>query len=180
LKREERQEAFNRREHKGHEKLLGKEHVMASINVGRVVAGGLVAGVVANAIDFVTNTYILASDMAAWAPTRNLDPAAMNSGPVAATWMVVDVIFGLLVVSTYAAMRPRFGAGPKTAMLAALTLWIAVTVVLFGFTQMGVFSMALFVKGSIAALINALAASVAGAAVYKEAATAPGASYARA
>ena len=100
---------------------------MASINVGRVVAGGLVAGVVANAIDFVTNTYILASDMAAWAPTRNLDPAAMNSGPVAATWMVVDVIFGLLVVSTYAAMRPRFGAGPKTAMLAGLTLWIAVT-----------------------------------------------------
>jgi len=40
--------------------------------------------------------------------------------------------------------------------------------------------MALFVKGSIAALINALAASVAGAAVYKEEATAPGASYARA
>ena len=38
---------------------------MASINLGRVVAGGLVAGVVANAIDFVTNTYVLASDIAA-------------------------------------------------------------------------------------------------------------------
>ena len=60
---------------------------MASINLGRVVAGGLVAGVVANAIDFVTNTYVLAPDIAAWAPTRNLDPAAMNSGPVAATWI---------------------------------------------------------------------------------------------
>jgi hypothetical protein len=141
---------------------------MASINVGRVMAGGLVAGLVANAIDFVTNSYVLASDMAAWAPTRNLDPAAMNSGPVAVTWIVVDFIMGLLLVSTYAAMRPRFGAGPKTAMLAGLALWIAVTIVLFGFTQMGVFSMALFVKGSIAALINTLAASVAGAAVYKE------------
>ena len=75
------------------------------------------AGVVANAIDFVTNTYVLASDMAAWAPTRNLDAAAMNSGPVAASWILVDFIFGLVVVSTYAAMRPRFGAGPKTAML---------------------------------------------------------------
>src|SRR5678815_2104572 len=64
-----------------------KELVMASINLGRVVAGGLVAGVVANAIDFVTNTYVLASDIAAWAPTRNLDPAVMNSGPVAATWI---------------------------------------------------------------------------------------------
>jgi hypothetical protein len=152
---------------------------MASINLGRVVAGGLVAGVVANAIDFVTNTYVLASDIAAWAPTRNLDPAAMNSGPVAATWMVVDLIFGLLLVSTYAAMRPRFGAGPKTAILAGLALWVAVTIVLFGFTQMGVFSMALFVKGSIAALINTLIASVVGAAVYKEGVTAAGPAYAR-
>jgi hypothetical protein len=152
---------------------------MASINVGRVVAGGLVAGVVANAIDFVTNTYVLASDMAAWAPTRNLDAAAMNSGPVAASWILVDFIFGLVVVSTYAAMRPRFGAGPKTAMLAALALWVAVTAVLFGFTQMGVFSMALFVKGSITSLVNALAASVAGAAVYKEGVSAAGPAYAR-
>jgi hypothetical protein len=152
---------------------------MASINVGRVVAGGLVAGVVANAIDFVTNTYVLASDMAAWAPTRNLDAAAMNSGPVAASWILVDFIFGLVVVSTYAAMRPRFGAGPKTAMLAALALWVAVTAVLFGFTQMGVFSMALFVKGSITSLVNALAASVAGAAVYKEGVTVTGPAYAR-
>ena len=153
---------------------------MASINLGRVVAGGLVAGVVANAIDFVTNTYVLASDIAAWAPTRNLDPAAMNSGPVAATWIIVDFIFGVLLVLTYAAMRPRLGAGPKTAMLAGVALWAAITLVLFGFTQMGVFSMALFVKGSIAALINTLAASVAGAAVYKEEGTAAGTSYARA
>jgi hypothetical protein len=153
---------------------------MASINLGRVVAGGLVAGVVANAIDFVTNTYVLAADMAAWAPTRNLDPAAMNSGPVAATWMVVDFIFGLLLVFTYAAVRPRLGAGPKTAILAGLTLWFAVAIILFGFTQMGVFPMALFVKGSICALINNLAASVAGAAVYKEEGTAVGTSYARA
>ena len=29
---------------------------MASINTGKVIVGGLVAGVVANAIDFVTNT----------------------------------------------------------------------------------------------------------------------------
>ena len=153
---------------------------MASSNLGRVVAGGLVAGVVANAIDFITNTYVLGADIAAWAPTRNLDPAAMNSGPVAATWIVVDFIFGVLLVATYAAMRPRLGAGPKTAVLAGLALWFAATLVLFGFTQMGVFSMALFVKGSIAALINTLAASVAGAAVYKEEGTASRTSYARA
>jgi len=152
---------------------------MASINLGRVVAGGLVAGVVANAIDFVTNTYVLASDWAAFAPTRNLDPAAFTSGSVAAVWITVDFAFGLLLVWTYAAIRPRFGGGPKTAVLAGLVLYVTATVVLFGFSQMGLMSTALFVKGSLCAIVSTLAASVAGAAVYKEGVAAAGPAYAR-
>ena len=41
-----------------------KEIVMAGINTGKVMAGGLLAGLVANAFDFVTNTYILARRLA--------------------------------------------------------------------------------------------------------------------
>jgi len=159
--------------------MLGKEHVMASINLGRVVAGGLLAGVVANAIDFVTNTYVLAGDWATFAPTRNLDPAALQSGPVAATWILVDFILGMLLVWAYAAMRPRFGPGPKTAIAAGLVVYLAPTVVLFGFTQMGLMSPAMFWKGAACALVSTLAASIAGAAVYKEGVTVPGPAYAR-
>ena len=159
--------------------MLGKEHVMASINVGRVVAGGLVAGVVGNAIDFVTNTYILAGDWAAFAPTRNLDPAALQSGPVAATWIMVDFIYGILLVWAYAAMRPRFGPGPKTAIAAGLVVYLAPTIVLFGFSQMGLMTQAMFWKGSVCALVSTLAASIAGAAVYKEGVPATGPVYAR-
>ena len=152
---------------------------MASINFGRVVAGGLVAGVVANAIDFVTNTYVLAADWAAFAPTRNLDPGAFESGPVAASWIAVDFILGLLLVWTYAAIRPRFGAGPKTAIIGAVVLYAAVTAVMFGIAQMGLMTMAMFVKGSACALVSIVAASIAGAAVYKEGVTAAGPAYAR-
>ena len=152
---------------------------MASINLGRVVAGGLVAGVVANAIDFVTNTYLLAADWAAFAPTRNLDPQAFNSGSIAAVWITVDFIFGLILVWTYAAMRPRFGAGPKTAILAGLVVYVPVTIVLFGFAQMGLLSMALWLKGSLYAIVSTFAASLAGAAVYKEGVPAGGPAYAR-
>jgi len=49
-----------------------------AINTGRVVAGGLVAGVVANAIDFVTNTYVLGADMQAWAASHNIDQATLT------------------------------------------------------------------------------------------------------
>jgi hypothetical protein len=152
--------------------------MMASINTGKVVAGGLLAGLVANAIDFVTNTYVLAADWEALARAHNMDPAAMTSGAVAGTWIVVDFLFGILLVWTYAAMRPRLGAGPKTAIVAALVIYASATLVVFGFTMMGVLTMTLFVKGSIGAIVSTLAASVAGASIYKEAdATAP--AYAR-
>jgi hypothetical protein len=139
-----------------------------AINTGKVVAGGLVAGVVANAIDFVTNTYVLAADMQAWAASHNIDPASLTSGAVAGTWVAVDFVYGLLLVFTYAAMRPRFGPGVRTAVIAGCAVFLAPTIVLLGFTQMGWFTMAMFVKGTIGAIVATLAASVAGAAIYKE------------
>ena len=139
-----------------------------AINTGKVVAGGLVAGLVANAIDFVTNMYVLGADMQAFATSHNIDAAALTSGAVAGTWVVVDFIYGLLLVFTYAAIRPRFGPGVKTAIIAGLVVLLAPTIVLFGFTQMGWFTMAMFVKGTIGAIVSTLAASIAGAAIYKE------------
>jgi hypothetical protein len=142
---------------------------MASINTGKVIVGGLVAGVVANAIDFVTNTYVLAPDWAAFAQGHNLDPNAMNSPAVAATWITVDFLFGWLMVWTYAAVRPRLGPGVSTALIVGLVIYLAPTLVLFGFTQMGLMTMTMFVKGSCGAIVATLAAAVAGAAVYTEA-----------
>ena len=142
---------------------------MAGINTGKVVAGGLLAGLVANAFDFVTNTYILAADWEAFAAAHNMDVAAMTSPAVAGTWIAIDFLFGILLVCTYAAIRPRFGAGAQTAIYAGLLVYLAPTLVLFGFTMMGMMSMAMFVKGSIATIVSTLAASVAGASIYKEA-----------
>ena len=151
---------------------------MAAINTGKVIAGGLLAGLVANAFDFVTNMYLLLPDWQALATAHNMDPAAMNTPGVAGTWITVDFLYGILIVWTYAAIRPRLGQGVKTALCAGYLLFVAATLVLFGFTMMGIFTMTLFVKGSLAAIVSTLAASVAGAAIYKEGgATAP--AYAR-
>jgi len=139
-----------------------------AINTGRVVAGGLVAGVVANAVDFVTNNYVLAADWQAWAAAHNIDAARLTSGAVAGTWTVVDFIFGLLLVWTYAAMRPRFGPGVQTAFFAGLVIYLAPTITLFGFTMMGMLTMAMFVKGSCAAVVSIFGAAIVGAAIYKE------------
>jgi hypothetical protein len=59
-------------------------------------------------------------------------------------------------------------------------VYLAPTLVLFGFTMMGMLTMAMFVKGSVASIVSTLVASVVGAAMYKEADAPAGArAYAR-
>jgi hypothetical protein len=139
---------------------------MSKINTGRVVLGGLVAGVVANALDFVINEYLMKEEGADMAQRLNLSEATLQSSLMA--WVVVDFIWGLLLVFAYAAFRPRFGPGPKTATLSGVTLWFAVCIMFGGLMSMGIFTLPGFIKYSGLTLISALSASLAGAALYQE------------
>jgi len=140
-----------------------------AMNTGKVIVGGLVAGLVFNVGDFLINTQVLAADNAAFMTRLGLDPAAMESFSGMAPWIVVDFLMGLLIVWTYSAIRPRLGPGVSTAIVAGLIPYLGATLVLAGFTSMGVFTTAMFIKGSIAALVNISIGSVAGAWVYTEA-----------
>jgi hypothetical protein len=142
---------------------------MAGINTGKVVAGGLLAGLVFNIGDFIINGFLMAADYTAAMTRLGLDPAVMQTASVALSWIAVDFLLGLLVVWTYAANRPRFGPGPRTAVLAAVPMFASVTLVLFGFTGMGWFTMPLFLKGTACSIVNAVVGSLAGAWAYREA-----------
>ena len=141
---------------------------MTGINYGRVVLGGLVGGVVANVGDFIVNSTIMADDMVRMAQRLNLNQAVMASPAVGMTWVVVDFVYVTLIVWTYAAIRPRFGPGPWTAIKAGIVLWAAVGVVLFGFQSMGIFTPDSFVKSAVLSLATTILASLAGGWVYKE------------
>ncbi len=141
---------------------------MPGINAAKVLTGGLIAGLVASVIDLVSNLVIMRQDLQAMIERLHLDPALMESASVTVAWIAVDFLMGILLVFAYAAMRPRFGPGPKTAVIAGLTLFLAVTFVMFGFSVMGIMTMGLFVESSACALVSVLAASLVGAATYRE------------
>jgi hypothetical protein len=141
---------------------------MNGINTGKLIAGGLVAGLVLNAIDVATGWLLLADDYSMNMERLGLDPAMMESPAGMATWIVIDFIIGFILLWTYAAIRPRFGPGPGTAARAALVPFLAVSAVLFGFATGGMLDQALYWKSTVIALVNVLLASLAGAAVYKE------------
>jgi hypothetical protein len=139
---------------------------MGRINVGRIIIGGLVAGIIANTLDFVINNYLMASEGAEMIQRLNL-----KADQVAAsmwTWIVVDFVIGLLMVFTYAAMRPRFGPGPRTAVVAGLCYWVVVGAIFAGLTAMGLYTEQAFIKSSALSLVATLVPVLAGAAIYKE------------
>ena len=139
---------------------------MGGINLARVLIGGIVAGVVANAGDYLIQRVILVEDGTQLVQRLNLNPAQVEAS--ATTWIVMNFLYGILLVFAYAAMRPRFGPGPRTALISALTLYLAITVVLMGFMSMGMFVQDAFVRSAGLQLVVTLAASLSGAAVYKE------------
>jgi hypothetical protein len=142
---------------------------MNGINGGKVVAGGLLAGLVYNILDFVNNTMIVAEDFRANATRLGLDPATMESPAGIATWVVIDFLIGILVVWTYAAIRPRLGPGPKTAVIAGLVPYLGITFIMFGLAMGGLLPLALWAKMTVISLVITSVGAVAGAWAYKEA-----------
>jgi len=142
---------------------------MAGINTGKVIAGGLVAGVVLNVLDFLNNYLIVGTDFTANATRLGLDPAVAESPAGIATWVVIDFLMGILIVWAYAAIRPRFGPGPKTAIFAGLVPWFGITLVIFGLSQGGLIPTALWMKMAVITLVITSLGAVAGARMYQEA-----------
>lgn len=91
---------------------------MGKINWTRVLIGGLIAGVVINVLWFAAWRIFLRPGLSAalLALGRPLQET------VAATIVMVVMAFvvGILVIWLYAAIRPRYGAGPSTAAVAGV------------------------------------------------------------
>jgi len=137
-----------------------------AINTSKVLVGGIVGGIVANVIDFVTNTYVTA-DMQKAAMTK-LNLPTTPAGTQIAGFVALDFVWIIANVWLYAAIRPRFGPGPKTAAYAGIVSWVIGTVVAGFFSLLGLFGMNLFIVGSICALINSLVSTIVGARFYTE------------
>ena len=95
---------------------------MGNINLGRVVLGGLVAGLVMNIGEYLLNGKVLASQMATFMTEHNFKEAA-NFIPIA---VALTFVLGIVIVLGYACIRPRFGPGVKTAIIAGLFAWFGV------------------------------------------------------
>jgi hypothetical protein len=136
------------------------------INMSRVVLGGLAAGLVINASEYVLNEIVLAEDMQAAITRMNLPPIG---GPTIAVFMLFGFILGITTVWLYAAIRPRFGAGPTTALCAGSTVWLlAYLYPSVGYWVMGMMPAGAIVTAVVWGLVELLAAALVGGYLYQE------------
>lgn len=140
---------------------------MGRINIGRWFLGGIVAGIGVNFLGYLVDGVILAPR---WAHdmTRLGRPEFTASQLV---WFnVIGMAMGLLAVWVYAAIRPRFGAGVRTAIVAGIAVWVATSLLPNASIMWvtGLFNNHLTLYTTAGALIELVVGTLAGAAVYRE------------
>jgi hypothetical protein len=140
-----------------------------AINTQKVVVGGIVAGVVMTVIGFISNMFILGARMKAESDAFKPGLAdQMMQGPAVITNIVMNLILGLALVWTYAAIRPRFGPGLKTATYVAVLFWILAGIFYSGYMHIGMMSAGLWWSFAFVGLVNFLLSAWAGAKFYTE------------
>jgi hypothetical protein len=139
---------------------------MGNINMGRVILGGLVTGLVLNIGESVLNGMLLSAQMQSFM-TQHKFAEPSNFIAIA---VVMTFVLGIVIVLGYACIRPRFGPGVKTAIIAGLFAWFG-TYVYLGIIDGRLMSvpMNLILMKIGWGLVEYSLAAIAGAWLYKEA-----------
>ncbi len=107
---------------------------MSKINFGRVLIGGLVAGVILNLGEWILNEKVLGAEMKEMMAKHNF---VMPTGPNFIIMAVaVTFVLGIVMIWLYAMIRPRLGPGVKAAIIAAVVMWFGVYLYNAGFFVM--------------------------------------------
>ncbi len=140
---------------------------MGKINWGRVFLGGLLAGAVALMLGGVSWYLFFKEElpiMLSHVAGRTFEQTPRSW----ATWAVIHLGIGFVVIWLYAAIRPRYGPGPKTAAMAGLGAWLVWALADSWWVSINLGTIGAVVIGSIFYLVIFVVAAVVGAWPYKE------------
>ena len=140
-----------------------------AINTSKVIIGGLAAGVVMNVSGFVLQGLLLGKRMEAemLAAAPSLQGRGMEASTLIAR-VATQFAVGILLVWLYAAMRPRFGPGMRTATYAAFVVWLCGFLFYLDWLYLGMMTPMTYAIVSLAMVVTLLAAAAVGGMLYKE------------
>ncbi|HXY14837.1 MAG TPA: hypothetical protein VEI26_10100 [Terriglobales bacterium] len=95
---------------------------MEKLNWRRLLLGGVAAGAVLIILASASSALLMAQPSLGRA-LHAFRPFSSGLGEAVFS-VFVFVFLGVIMTWCYAALRPRFGTGPKTAAIAAFTVWL--------------------------------------------------------
>lgn len=139
------------------------------INWARFLIGALVITVICFFTDGFMHERLLGADWKTLFDGLGVTPPPHR--PSALIYFVIfDIGRGFMSMFLYVLMRGCCGAGPKTAVFAAIASWFAFSLTCPAqFIPLGFFSNPLWLKAGAIQLITSIIATLAGAALYKDA-----------
>jgi hypothetical protein len=140
---------------------------VGKINWGKVALGGLVAGLIIDVVEGILEGVILGPE---WRQAmQTLGHPLRETGVNITLHILLGFAYGLMAVWLYAAIRPRFGAGPKTALYAGLGVWVLGNLLpSVNWGPRGIVPGHLFVIAVMVGLVEIVVATEAGAWLYRE------------
>jgi hypothetical protein len=90
------------------------------------------------------------------------------TGSAIAINVIASFAAGILLVWLYAAMRPRFGPGMKTATMAALAVWICGFLFHLDWLIVGLMTPATYMMAAVMAMVQVLPSAAVGGMLYQE------------
>ncbi len=137
------------------------------MNWGRIILGGLAAGVVINISEATLHEGILKDTWSA--AMQELGKSGEFGGGQIAMFNVMGFLTGITLVWLYAAIRPRYGAGPKTAICAGAAVWFLVCVLpTIAQIAMDLWPLSALLTAIAWGLVEMILAGLAGGWLYKE------------
>ncbi|MFQ5745150.1 MAG: hypothetical protein ACE5HV_16445 [Acidobacteriota bacterium] len=139
---------------------------MGGINVFRWILSGIVSGTL----------FFLIEGLASQFYHRQMEASlqrlglSMEMSAQTMLWaLLVSLIAGLSLVFFYAAARPRFGPGPRTAFIVATALFCGGYLLsLIGYHMMGMFPLRLLIHWGLVGYLETVLVTIVGAWIYRE------------
>ena len=140
---------------------------MKEINWTRVLLGGLAAGIIIDAMEFLLHGVVLASD---WRQAMaDLGRPMQETVGDMVFYVLLGLIYGILAVWLYAGIRPRYGPGPLAALVAGFAVWLlAYLLPTLSWMALDLFPGRLLAIALLVGLVEILIATLVGAWLYKE------------
>ncbi len=134
---------------------------MGTINLGRVFLGGVVAGVI-YCLLALPLMFFVGGDVLKALNVERMSPR------VVAMALSANILVAITILWVYAAIRPRFGPGPKTAVIAVVIIWWTIFVVDMFLIATGLGQLGPFLLLFLYSLVASVLATLVGARLYQE------------